>query len=86
MSEERRVRTVWLMRQRYHRMARIAGATGGTVAFAVVGALWFAATSAAQLPGARFYLLSAVVVAAAVWLPYRAVLAWWHHVRHRYAD
>jgi hypothetical protein len=86
MSDERRIRTVWRMRQRYHRLARVAGATGGALALALVGMLWLAAVGSAHPPGVRFYLASLLLVAAAAWLPHRAVLAWWHHVRHRCGD
>lgn len=84
MSEERRVRTIWVLRERYHRMARIAGFAGAALAGLLVGVLWVAATGSAHPPTARFYLFAVVFVAAAAYLPRWAVIARWHRVRRRY--
>lgn len=84
MSDDRRIRTLWLARQRYRRRARIAGFLGAALAGALVGVLWVAAVGSAHPPTARFYLFATVFVAAAAYLPHRAVVAWWHRVRSRY--
>jgi sterol desaturase/sphingolipid hydroxylase (fatty acid hydroxylase superfamily) len=72
------------MRQRFRRLAYIAGGVGGLLALILVGLIWLAAVEAGQQPGARFYLVSAALTAAAIWLPNRLVRAWWHRIRHRY--
>lgn len=84
MTEKRRIRTIWRVRQRYHRLARIAALLGATVAAVIVGLLWVRAVASGGSPGVRFYLLSALGVAAAAHLSRRVVIARWRCIRSDY--
>lgn len=80
----RRVRTYWLLRERYQRLALCAAVAGGLAALAYVAFVVDEAGVLATLASPRFLLVSALLFASCVLLPRWAVRAFGrrHSRRH----
>lgn len=78
---DRRVRTFWVMRQRYRRAALLATIAGAATGGAVIFAIWPAA------PGAwlqrDFLATAAAVLLLGALVPRLLVKTWWRMLRRR---
>lgn len=84
---ERRVRTFWLMRERYRVASRVAAALGGVAALGLVGATGWRDYSAGVPISREFAVQSALLMAAGILIPYVATrLLWRRYRRLHYED
>lgn len=82
MATERRVRTKWVLRQRYARAADVATMVGAVVGIAVVAAIWPSDPGAWM--GRRFVIGAFLIVLALTLGPRLLIKAAWRmmHWRH----
>lgn len=73
-EERRRVRTHWVLRERYRRAATIAAVTCGLLVLAPL-ALFLAGVGAPALTSPRLLVTSLLVLAAAILVPYQLILS-----------
>ena len=78
---ERRIRTAWLLRRRFHLIANIATVVGALLALTAIGIAMRTADATWQSP--RFLAGATVTVLLGGALPRVAVLAAWRVVRSR---
>lgn len=73
-EDERRVRTHWTLRARYHRVAVIAAVLGGMLVLASL-VLLVADGGVAALASPRFLVVSLLTLAAGILIPHQLVLS-----------
>ena len=71
---ERRIRTHWTLRERYHRVAVIAAVLGGVLVMTPLSLL-VAEGGVAALASPRFLVISLLVLAAGILIPHQLVLS-----------
>lgn len=81
MATDRRVRTKWMMRRRYKRLADIGTGAGLIAGLAIVALIWPHATGAwLERP---FLLTASLAVLLATLAPRLLIKAWWRIVLRR---